>query len=326
MKGLLVFCIIALALLWGIGACLMSLWRIQPRGIVPLEVWEHSTVVCSGEGSRLLSCTYYRRLPTSPSHCEGRTSSHSFGVGESVQVLEAAAHAPSEFPVLLVHGYRQSAFDMLPYAELFPRSVVYALDCRASGESSGTLTTLGLREWEEITAVARIIAEKEGVLPLILGVSMGAAASLRAAVYAAERGEQPLAAGLILDSSYASLYDLFNERRSRMGFAMRMIPAGVFLRILCLLSGQPRDSFRDSESLIGLCALPIALFHSQGDRFIREHHGDRLLAACSHLPTVLHWRGPAARHARLYETHPHLYAAEVERFISHVRTLRTISD
>lgn len=107
--------------------------------------------------------------------------------------LEAwwVAHPQPRGIVLLFHGYAASKQQLLP-----PAQVLYGLgystflvDFRGSGGSSGTTTTLGIREAEDVTYAVDYVRQTWPGLPIVLySTSMGSSAVLRSVAVA---GVQP---------------------------------------------------------------------------------------------------------------------------------------
>lgn len=89
---------------------------------------------------------------------------------------------------------------------------VFLIDFRGSGESSGTYTTIGFEESEDVFNAYNYIQNK-GIKNIYLqGTSMGAAAILKC------QNEHHLpAAGLILECPFARLQDAVNNRFKNMG-------------------------------------------------------------------------------------------------------------
>lgn len=85
--------------------------------------------------------------------------------------------------VLLFHGYADSKATLLPNAQAFFDKGYSTLlvDFRGSGGSSGSRTTVGYRESQDVAAAYHYVRSTQPNLPVLLyGQSMGAAAILRA--------------------------------------------------------------------------------------------------------------------------------------------------
>lgn len=117
--------------------------------------------------------------------------------------------------VVMFHGYGGQKAAMLPDARLFRElglNVVMA-DFRGSGGSDGDLTTIGVREAYDVQSTVAWAAERYPALPTVLfGVSMGAAAILRAARH---HGLQPEA--LIMHCPFDRLLTTVTHRFEELG-------------------------------------------------------------------------------------------------------------
>ena len=111
--------------------------------------------------------------------------------------------------VLLCHGYKHSKELMGRYCSLFEGYNILLFDFRGAGQSGGFFSSIGYYESEDVKAAiafARVAVPQPVGRPLIVfGVSMGAAAALKAV------SEGAVVDGLILDSPYASLAQIIDQ-------------------------------------------------------------------------------------------------------------------
>jgi alpha-beta hydrolase superfamily lysophospholipase len=132
--------------------------------------------------------------------------------------------------VLMFHGYASCKAALLPEAKAF-HELGYAtllLDFRGSGGSSGSETTIGYTEADDVAcAVAFARAEWPGQPLGLYGQSMGSAAILRAV---AVHGIQPDA--LIVESPFDRLLSTVENR-----FDAMKIPSFPFARLLVFWGG-----------------------------------------------------------------------------------------
>jgi uncharacterized protein len=130
-----------------------------------------------------------------------------------------AWHVPSErakWLVLMFPGYAESKSSLLPAA-----SALHGLgwdsllvDFRGAGGSSGSETTLGFREAEDVAHALRYSRQTWSARKVVLyGVSMGSAAVLRAV---SREGAE--ADGLILESPFDNMLNTVRNRFGAMGF------------------------------------------------------------------------------------------------------------
>lgn len=117
--------------------------------------------------------------------------------------------------VALFHSYAASKASLLHPAKAF-HDLGYStllVDFRGSGGSSGSDTTLGMREADDVTATMRYIEQHWPQQRIILyGVSMGSSAILRAV---AHNNVQP--AAIILESPFDRLLHTTQHRVAAMG-------------------------------------------------------------------------------------------------------------
>ena len=136
-----------------------------------------------------------------PGEAAGGDLTTADGVRIAGWYIPAASQDASAPTVVLAHGNGKTKSDMLTWAE--PLHAVYNLvlfDFRNHGQSSGDVTTLGVREARDLKAVVDWL-ERAKALPSIavLGVSMGGAAAID------EATTDDRVAAVILDSTHATL-------------------------------------------------------------------------------------------------------------------------
>jgi alpha-beta hydrolase superfamily lysophospholipase len=163
--------------------------------------------------------------------------------------------------VLLFPGYATSKESLLAPAAAF-HALGYAdllVDFRGAGGSSGSATTLGVREG---TDVAQAMAYPRATWPdlsiVLYGMSMGSAAVLRAV---AHEGVQP--AAVILESPFDRLLHTVGNR-----FAVMGLPAFPAADVLVFWGSvqQGFDGFADNPADdAGAVTCPALVLYGQGD-------------------------------------------------------------
>jgi len=121
--------------------------------------------------------------------------------------------------VILFHGYGASKASLLPVAgSLSDRGLdTLLVDFYGSGGSTGSATTLGVREALDVDAAFRSMRERKPNHEIILyGTSMGAAAILRAIASGQTRPD-----AIILESVFSSLVDTTARRFELMNLPPR---------------------------------------------------------------------------------------------------------
>lgn len=118
--------------------------------------------------------------------------------------------------VAMFHGHAGAKDNLLTQAQRLHELGLdlFMVDFRGSGGSSGTDTTIGLRESDDVLATVAYLKSRWAERPVILyGISMGSAAILRAM---AQVDLQP--AGLVLESTFDRLRTTVAHRVERMAF------------------------------------------------------------------------------------------------------------
>lgn len=292
-RNLIIFSLLFLIAAIGVffaGHVLSSLWRIPARldhRAAFREPWARSCITTE-DNHRL---ALYKR---------SSTSQPSFGT------------------VIIVHGYRQTAADMIPYGDFFSGYDLVLFDCRGAGESSGYLTSLGVLEAHDVTAVARYLRERSLLPIIILGVSMGAAAVVRAC-----GSDQTICDGLVLDSGYARLDQLLEARAARdygkySSYGVRIARFWYECFTGVSLSSQHFHA-QEPASIIALINLPILLIHGTEDRVVPFVHAEALIAArnqSEQAAVTQVWHVQGGRHAKNYLTRAQTYQEQVSLFCS----------
>jgi alpha-beta hydrolase superfamily lysophospholipase len=140
----------------------------------------------------------------------------------------------AEGVVVLVHGYSNCKSQLLPEAKALHEMgyATFLLDCRGSGGSSGTITTIGAYEANDVLAAAEQVRLLVPDRPLILyGRSMGSVAILRAM---AVNGVKPEA--VILECPFDRLISTVANRFAAMG-----LPSFPFAQLVVFWGGIQHD-------------------------------------------------------------------------------------
>lgn len=217
--------------------------------------------------------------------------------------------------LLLCHGYRASKEFMYSFIDLFPDFNILLFDFRAHGQSEGKMISIGCHEYKDVMAAAdfmkKTMYKQDGVpLPfIILGISMGAASTLKAASL-----DSNLCDALIIDSTFSDLNKILIK-----GFSIKSgLPYYPFFPII--------RHFFESVADCKICEMnpakcvekitkPILFIHSCNDNFISPKHGLRLYehAGLSRYAKV--WIGPRCRHGFLHSYYSDMYKRKVNGFL-----------
>jgi pimeloyl-ACP methyl ester carboxylesterase len=197
------------------------------------------------------------------------------GVGIAAWYIPAGdGSPPSAATVVLAHGYGQNKSSMLPYAEaLHDRYNLVMFDFRNHGQSTGTQTTQGVLEANDLRAVIKwlVQAKKPGKVA-VLGVSMGGASALQEAI------SDDRVDALILDSTHATLANAVQARLSRQGYPLSLPAAWSILLGGLIRTGQDMSTV-DPVQGIGRFGRPVLIIIGRRDNEIGPRDGQDLLDA-----------------------------------------------
>lgn len=149
--------------------------------------------------------------------------------GNELEVWDVSAAKPRA-TVVLFHGYASTKSRLLKEAKAFHElgCNVRLVDFRGSGGSTGSETTLGVFEADDVAAACRDAVTRHPDLPLVLyGRSMGSVAILRAV---SEKMVDP--AGIIVECPFDRLTTTVGNRFTSMG-----LPAFPFAQMLIFWGG-----------------------------------------------------------------------------------------
>ena len=163
--------------------------------------------------------------------------------------------------VLLFHGYAACTASLLPEIAAFHEMgyAALAVDFRGSGGSDGNVTTIGVREADDVAAAWTYARDQALGRPVILfGKSMGAAAVLRAV---AVHDLQPDA--LVLECPFDRLLSTVQARFDAMG-----VPAFPMARLLVFWGGVQHgfDGFAHNPvDYARAVRCPVLFLHGERD-------------------------------------------------------------
>lgn len=209
--------------------------------------------------------------------------------------------------IILCHGYPSDRRDVLPMIPFLHRAGydVLAFDFRRLGESSGDMSTIGLREPRDLIGAVDYAAKRSKKPIFALGESMGAATCIMAAA------QDDRIKGVIADSPYTSL-DIQTVRRFGGG------PIGRVLGGYAAWLGERivKQRLSDASPLASsrlLTSRPMLLIHSVNDRIIPVQDSKDIFAVI-HGPKEL-WVTQASGHVRSYGEFKAEYQRRVLSFL-----------
>jgi alpha-beta hydrolase superfamily lysophospholipase len=215
---------------------------------------------------------------------ENRYSPADFGLPFTTQTITRddgtleAWHVPAEAPrglVLLFHGHACSKSFLLPEAAAFCELGYDSLlvDFRGSGGSSGSVTTIGVQEADDVAAAFAYARQQwPGRRLVLFGPSMGAVAILRAVALG---GVEPDA--VVLECPFDRLLTTVEHRFEVMG-----LPAFPLARMLLFWGGVQNgfDAFAHNPvEYAARVRCPALLMHGAHDWRVRTAESMTIYAA-----------------------------------------------
>ncbi|HYY42164.1 MAG TPA: MFS transporter, partial [Pyrinomonadaceae bacterium] len=232
--------------------------------------------------------------------------------------LPARTHAVN---VVMTHGLFRSRYEMLDRGvELWRAGYgVLLYDLRRHGHSAAEFSTIGYDERHDVEAAAQFVRTRApGQRIVLMGVSMGAAATLLAAAEAAK--EQDIIA-VVAESSFLSFADTVRHHVGLIRLPRGVgVPAFPFATLLLQFTAW-RMNFRaadfDLRRAVSGIRRPILFIGSSGDvRMPNETVLEPLYAAArSPLKRKLIVTGERATHGRAYDADPAAYMTTVVAFL-----------
>jgi predicted MFS family arabinose efflux permease/pimeloyl-ACP methyl ester carboxylesterase len=296
----LAYVVCALALLIVVGLPLLLSFAVTKAGTRPGERERRDTPAAAG-------ATY-----------EDVSFTSADGNQLSGWYLPARTHAVN---VILTHGLFRSRYEMLARGlDLWRAGYgVLLYDLRRHGRSPAEFSTIGYEERHDVEAATRFVrARAPGQKIVLMGVSMGAAATLLAAAESAQ--EQDIIA-VVAESSFLSFADTVRHHVSLIHLPRGVgVPAFPFATLLIEFTAW-RMNFRvadfDLRRAVGQIQRPILFIGSSGDvRMPNETVLEPLYAAARNpLKRKLIVAGETATHGHAYDTDPTGYIKTVTDFL-----------
>jgi pimeloyl-ACP methyl ester carboxylesterase len=223
--------------------------------------------------------------------------------------------APAAPTVILVHGFKGSRADMLPWARFLYAAGYNVLlyDSRGCGQSAGWGIALGAREADDVVGAVRYVRARADLASHAigaLGVSLGAGNVLLAAAH------EPALAAVVADSAWTDE----RPQLDRMG-AIRAGPLAlpVLAYEPALVDGLIGVRLEAAQPLrvIGTIApRAVLLIHSADDgNATTPLSGERALYAAASAPKA-EWIAPRGGHAGALHAHPAEYQRQVLAFFA----------
>lgn len=221
---------------------------------------------------------------------------------------------PNGKMLIFAHGYSQNRLEPhLPALSLASKLLragydVLMFDFRNAGDSSDSLTTIGLREQQDLFGAIDYVASSypEKTLGLV-GFSMGAATALMVG------GADERIQAIVADSPFYSLQEYLEENLPQWTGLPRF-PFNWFILTVSpiLLGANPRHV--KPYMAVKQAEKPIFFIHGTKDVTVPTANSERLYHLASDRHSAL-WLVPDAGHVRSYALVPDEYASRVIAFL-----------
>lgn len=237
--------------------------------------------------------------------------------GLTLQGYYLPAKEPTNQTVFFAHGYLGNAFDMGLYGEYYYEELGYNLfipDLRGHGKSEGDYYGFGWDDRLDIVDWIDILIARDGVDTEIVlhGLSMGAGAVLMAS--GEELPEQ--VKGIIADSPYTSVYDMFAYQMKRM---YKMPPFTVLPMMDLVTKVRSGYSLIDASALkqVQKATVPILFIHGAEDTFVPYTMSELLVEATGSASELVVF--PDANHGESIVLHQDAYYDVVNEFLAKIK-------
>ncbi|HLG77597.1 MAG TPA: alpha/beta fold hydrolase [Ktedonobacteraceae bacterium] len=223
-----------------------------------------------------------------------------------------AIASPSSPTIILVHGFKGSRVDMLPWAQFLYHASGYNVllyDSRGCGESEGWGIALGAREPDDVIGAVQYLKHRSDLTNKhfgALGISLGAGIVLLAAA------REPALQATVADSAWVDE----SAQTHRMGHlsALPLLPYEPIL--VDALIGMHLEDARPLDVIRHISPHAVMLIHSADDaNTTTPLTGEHQLYQAAQSPKV-QWIAPSGGHTGALKAHTAEYEQRVLAFFS----------
>jgi fermentation-respiration switch protein FrsA (DUF1100 family) len=227
-------------------------------------------------------------------------------------VPAASGAGPQAPTVILVHGYAANKSDILPYgAGLHEAFNLVALDLRNGGRSTGSATTYGVLEQNDVRAMIDWVEREKAPSWIgVLGNSMGAATAIT------EARTDPRVQALALDSMHARLAYQFEKRLEHSGHPAYPGTWAIFIGSW-IRTGVDLGSADPTDAITEVGSRTLLITHGTADDEDEPARTEQFVAdaTAAGLAVDLHWC-EGAGHGQVVDVCTDDYAAWVRDFFT----------
>jgi len=230
-------------------------------------------------------------------------------VALAVWTLHTVPGAPA---VVLVHGFKTSREEMIPWARFLHDGGynVLLVDTRGCGNSGGSTVGLGATEPHDISLAVDVARREFGTTKVaVLGISLGAGAAILAGA------DDPNVSAVIADSAWTD-QDFQLARLSFLQLGPLRLPLPPYgVAAVNAFVGADVTQARPLDAIARISPRPILLIHSaDDDNATTPVEGSRKLFAAAGEPKSL-WIAPRGGHVGAINASPAEYRARVLDFL-----------
>lgn len=208
-------------------------------------------------------------IPLSPADFKLSVEEISIPTSDGQRLAGWLVPKPGAPTIVLLHGYPAEKADLLPTAAaLARRFTVLLLDLRYFGQSTGRVTTLGLRERDDLSRALDVLAARGFTGFGVFGFSLGGAIALTAAA------EDRRIRAIAVYAPFSDLRDLGHDLYAWMGPLRYPFVALMRLWSRVLLGGD--IAVPAPVSVAPRLGIPVYLIASRADEQIPFRHAERL--------------------------------------------------
>jgi len=247
-----------------------------------------------------------------PGEAAGPALTASDGVRIAGWYIPAASGNAAAPTVVLAHANGKTKSEMLSWAA--PLHADYNLvlfDFRNHGQSSGNVTTLGVREVRDLRTILDWLERTKAPPSIaVLGVSMGGAAAID------EAATDERVSAVILDSTHATLIGALERQLESRGLPLALPGAWSILLGGLLRTGEDLTLADPVQAIEEIGERPVLIVEAGEDDAVGTQDGDDLKQAAPDKGARVELRDcPKAKHGDSVETCSSEYAGWVLGFL-----------
>lgn len=217
--------------------------------------------------------------------------------------------------VILFHGWLSNKSILLPEASefLYDGYAVLLIDLRAHGNSEGKVTTIGIKESEEVKLAWDYIVAKGEKHIFLYGISMGAVAVCKAI---SDFSLNP--SGIIMEMPFESTQSIIQGKARAQGFQSFVIkPFSFFVTFWMGVERSIAALQHKTANYVSKINCPVLLQWGVNDEYVLRNETDKIFKAIASKNKKLVVYENAG-HESLLIKEPEKWRTEIEIFFTHI--------